>query len=141
MILGDRLSRSDRIIRWMAIGISAIPILASWIYTQGDRVNFIDCPIRHWLGIICPSCGMTRSFLAIARGNFQAALDYHLFGPLLFIWFGLVLLHSIWELRFDRYIQIFYIEWLNRLSLQISIFTSFIVYYLLRLNNFIPTHI
>jgi cytochrome c biogenesis protein CcdA len=81
---------------------------------------------------------MTRSFVAIVRGNWQEAIDYHLFGPLLFFIFGLALVHSILELLFGYTLQIFYLKWLTRIDLQLSIIISFFGYYFLRITHLIP---
>jgi hypothetical protein len=137
--LERQLSKKSRILRYGIIGFCTIPIVESWLYTHGHRLNSIFCPIRHWAGVICPSCGMTRSFMAIARGDWRGAIDYHLFGPLLFIGFGLALVHSIWELSIDRRLQIFYLQWHQR-DLTIVMLVSFLGYYLLRLTQFIPSH-
>lgn len=83
---------------------------------------------------------MTRSFMAIARGDFGSAIDYHLFGPLLFASFGLVIVHAVWELLIGHNLQIFYVNWLKRRDFQLVILISFIGYYLLRLTQAIPSH-
>jgi hypothetical protein len=83
---------------------------------------------------------MTRSFMAIARGDWHSAIDYHLFGPLLFIGFGLAVVQAIWELSVDRRLQVFYIQWLKRRDFQLVTFIMFIGYYLLRLTQIIPSH-
>jgi len=43
------------------------------------------CFIKMTTGLSCPSCGMTRAFVAMADGNPRAALDYNPVGPLLFL--------------------------------------------------------
>ena len=138
--LDGRLLIKSRILRYGIIGFCAIPLIGSWLYTNGYHIGFIFCPVRHWTGVICPSCGMTRSFMAIARGDLRSAIDYHLFGPLLFIGFGLTIVHAILELSIDRRLQIFYMQWLKRRDFQLVIFISFIGYYLLRLTQVIPSH-
>jgi hypothetical protein len=138
--LDRRLSRKSRILRCGIIGFCAIPLIGSWLYANGYHISFIFCPVRHWTGVICPSCGMTRSFMAIARGDWHSAIDYHLFGPLLFIGFGLAVVQAIWELSVDRRLQVFYIQWLKRRDFQLVTFIMFIGYYLLRLTQIIPSH-
>ena len=135
-----RLSRKSRILRYGIIGCCAIPLISSWLYTTGYRFSFIFCPVRYWTGVICPSCGMTRSFMAIARGNWHSAIDYHLFGPLLFIGFGLAIVQAIWELSINHHLSAVYIQWLKRRDFQSSLLTSFLGYYLLRLTQLIPSH-
>ncbi len=136
----DRLSRRSRILRYGIIGACTIPLTSSWLYTNGYRLGFIFCPVRHLAGVICPSCGMTRSFMAIARGDWRSAIDYHLFGPLLFIGFGLVIVHVVWELLIDYRLQTFYVQWLQRRDFQLVMSVSFLGYYLLRLTQVIPSH-
>ena len=135
-----RLSKKSRILRYGIIGFCTIPLISSWFYTNGYRISFIFCPVRHWMGVICPSCGMTRSFMAIARGDWRSAIDYHLFGPLLFIGFGLAIAQAIWELSIDRNLPVFYIQWLKRRKFQLAIIIFFLGYYLLRLTQLIPSH-
>ncbi len=36
------------------------------------------------LGVSCPGCGLTRSFVAAARGEFRQAFLYNFMGPVLF---------------------------------------------------------
>jgi Protein of unknown function (DUF2752) len=138
--LNRRLSKKFRILRYGIIGFCTIPLISSWLYANGYRIGFLLCPVRHWTGVICPSCGMTRSFMAIARGDWHSAIDYHLFGPFLFVGFGLALVQTIWELLINRRSHVFYIQWLKRRDFQLVMFISFISYYLLRLTQVIPSH-
>jgi Protein of unknown function (DUF2752) len=138
--LNLRLSKKSRILRYGIIGFCTIPLISSWLYTNGHRFSFVFCPVRHWTGVICPSCGMTRSFMAIASGDWHSAIDYHLFGPLLFIGFGLTIVQTILELSTTHRLKIFYIQWLKRRDFQLGILISFLSYYLLRLTQIIPSH-
>jgi Protein of unknown function (DUF2752) len=83
---------------------------------------------------------MTRSFMAIARGDWYSAIDYHLFGPLLFIGFGLTIVQAVWELSTNHRLQIFYMQWLKRRDFQLVMLVGFLSYYLLRLTQIIPSH-
>jgi hypothetical protein len=124
--------------RYFGLGICVTPLIGSWFYAGGYRIGFVFCPLRHWLGIICPSCGMTRSFVAIVRGDWRQAIDYHLFGPLLFICLGLTVAHWIWELRSGHHHQTFYLSWMINQRIQSAMAIGFLGYYLLRLNSIIP---
>jgi Protein of unknown function (DUF2752) len=135
-----RLSKKSKILRYGIIGFCAVPLISSWLYTNGHRFSFIFCPVRHLTGVICPSCGMTRSFMAIARGDWRSAIDYHLFGLLLFIGFGLTIVQAILELSINRCLQMFYMQWLKRRAFQLVMLVSFLGYYLLRLTQIIPSH-
>lgn len=35
------------------------------------------CPIKHFLGFDCPTCGMTRAFFALAKGDISASLKFN----------------------------------------------------------------
>ena len=48
----------------------------------------MSCSFRRLVGHDCPGCGLTRSFISLAHGHWQAAWQYNPAGPL---WFGLVL--------------------------------------------------
>jgi hypothetical protein len=64
---------------------------AAWLVPVGDRIELPGgaslgglCWFRSVFHVDCPFCGMTRSFVAIAHGDFAAALRFHPAGPLLF---------------------------------------------------------
>ena len=38
---------------------------------------FTGCPIKYYLGISCPGCGMTRAWLAVLHLNFAGAFAFH----------------------------------------------------------------
>ncbi|MEI6579682.1 MAG: DUF2752 domain-containing protein [Eubacteriales bacterium] len=38
---------------------------------------FLGCPISHFFGVPCPSCGMTSAHLAFLRGDIREAFAYH----------------------------------------------------------------
>lgn len=74
---------------WTACGII---ILSFALRVHGDRVAFWcfpqwplpqTCGARIWLGITCPGCGMTRSFVYLAHGQWTAAFHCHRLGWLL----------------------------------------------------------
>ena len=41
------------------------------------------CPIKTIFGINCPSCGMTRAFIAAIKLDFRSAFQYHPLFPLI----------------------------------------------------------
>ena len=43
------------------------------------------CPMKRWLNIRCPGCGLTRGFMAILAGDLVAALKYHVLSVPLFV--------------------------------------------------------
>ncbi|WP_260675996.1 MULTISPECIES: DUF2752 domain-containing protein [Nostocales] len=89
--------------------------------------------MRHWTGIPCPTCGMTRSFMAIARGNLTEAVTQHLFGPILFAGFLLATVHIALELLIRHRITVFYCRLLKLRKLQVLGLFVVLSYHALRL--------
>ena len=88
---------------------------------------FTGCPIKYFLGIACPGCGMTRAWLAVLRLNFATAFAYHplfLIGPI-----------AIFAILFHQWIDFRKWRWLG-----ILLIILFISVYFLRLFVF-PDHI
>lgn len=135
--MGNKFKRSlnqrERINRIFCLGLTSFPLLTTWIYRQGSSVPFLSCPIRSLTGIPCPSCGMTRSFLALAKGNLAESISYHLFGPLLFLILLIVAVHTGTELLIGRKLFPPYYKILYRLQLHWIGLASFLGYYLIRL--------
>jgi hypothetical protein len=57
------------------------------------------CLSREWLGMSCPGCGLTRSFVCLAQGDWSAAWDKHRLGWLLAILVLLQIPYRIHGLR------------------------------------------
>ncbi|AFM24199.1 DUF2752 domain-containing protein [Desulfomonile tiedjei] len=54
------------------------------------------CLSRKILGVSCPGCGLTRSFVAVAHGQFRLAMEYNAVGPALFMLCVLQIPYRIW---------------------------------------------
>ena len=37
----------------------------------------LPCPIKHFLKVECPGCGIQRSFIALLRGDIPASFHFH----------------------------------------------------------------
>jgi len=101
--LNTEVTRSGRI----GYGVAACCLLAVFAasFLGVDRWNLAclspsvgegttTCLLRRATGLPCATCGMTRSFCAIGRGEFGAAFAYHPLGPVLYAFFALVMLWS-----------------------------------------------
>ncbi|MEH2065762.1 MAG: DUF2752 domain-containing protein [Nostoc sp.] len=128
-----------KLVRWGLLGFSCTPLLGTYFYHQGYRVRFLVCPIRYLTGIPCPTCGMTRSFMAIAQGDLVKAVAENLFGPLLFASFVIVAVHITLELLTKRRITAFYCHPIKQRKLQIIGLFSVFIYYIFRLYNLSQT--
>lgn len=96
------------------VGSALIIVLSFVLQTPGrERENEVylpffnsplpeTCATKRFLGIECPGCGMTRSFISISAGDFARAW---LFNPTGFLIYGLVAFqipyraYQIWRLR------------------------------------------
>lgn len=53
-------------------------------------------------GLPCPGCGITKSLAALYEGNLLTSINYHLFGPLVFVFcLAAIIILSI-EILSDR---------------------------------------
>lgn len=64
---------------------------AALLVPRGDALAWpggadvgVSCLSRAVLGLDCPFCGMSRSFVALAHGDVARAFAFHAAGPLLF---------------------------------------------------------
>ncbi|MEM6839820.1 MAG: DUF2752 domain-containing protein, partial [Cyanobacteria bacterium P01_C01_bin.120] len=56
-------------------------LIAVGVGRWGLSLPLPRCLVQWALGFPAPSCGLTRSLLALAAGDWSKALSYHLFGP------------------------------------------------------------
>ncbi|MCM1983803.1 DUF2752 domain-containing protein [Lyngbya confervoides] len=99
------LTRREWFGRWGILGLTATPGLRMFIPETVLPWGWIQCPLRHFTGIPCPSCGMTRAFLAMAQGNWQQAMEFHLLSPLVLILFVILAGHLMLEIQQRRRIS------------------------------------
>lgn len=111
------LSTASKRLRWQGVGFFAAPVLGAVLVSQGTPLPLPACPLRHLTGIPCPTCGMTRSFVALAQGDLAGAIDYHLFGPVLFVGLIVALVHIMLELRAGRQMRGWHTHLLTRPAL------------------------
>ena len=60
------------------------------------------CMSRAWFGVSCPGCGLTRSFIYLAHGDWDASWQSHRLGWLLAAMVVLQVPYRIHGLRFPR---------------------------------------
>ena len=68
---------------WLAGGAVAALVFfgVGWIGLPSGA-SFSVCAFRHFTGIPCPGCGLTRAMAALARGEVLLALQFHPMAPL-----------------------------------------------------------
>lgn len=119
--------------RWVMLTFMATPFgvaaSISWFHIS---IPLPPCLFQAIFGFPAPSCGLTRSVLAIARGDWQTALSYHLFGPLILLAMMTLAIVAITELVSQRALSGFYQRLLHPPSLWVLL-SLFMAYYGLRL--------
>lgn len=126
-------SLADRWLHGVVLGLSLSPIIGAFLYNQGLRLSVGSCRFQQMFGIPSPACGMTRSFMAIARGNLYEAVMYHLFGPILFAVFGIIAIQSGCRLMTGRSLLSRYIKVLANSTVIVIGILAFLAYYGIRL--------
>ena len=87
-----------RLWRWGWLGLSAVPLLGAFGYGYVMPMAEGDCLFQKAYGFFGPGCGLTRYFVAIAQGDLIRAIQFNLFGPLLFLLFAWGFLQAALEL-------------------------------------------
>jgi hypothetical protein len=108
------LSKTAQRWRWAVFAVSLTPIAVAFIYQWLLKPLHKKCFFQAIFNFPAPSCGLTRSFKAIARGDFYTALTYHLFGPLLFSICLCVVIHISIELLTGKVLATKYTEVLKQ---------------------------
>ena len=75
--------------------IASGALITSAILPHGQVDSLNLCPWYHLTGHQCPFCGMTRGFVAMTHIDYQAAIDFNLGTPLVYIAFVYFSLRSI----------------------------------------------
>lgn len=71
--------------------------------------------------------------MAIAHGDLPQAVAYHLFGPLVFLFFAVTAIHLVLELRFQQQISTVYTQLIQNRLIQITTILFFLAYHAARL--------
>lgn len=115
-------------------GVTA-PLAGALLYNHGFQIPWLVCPLRSLTGIPCPTCGITRSLMAMADGNWAGAIGYHALGLPLFLGLLLAALHLLLELGLQRRVNAFYGRWLRSRRGQIGFGVVLLLYYAVRLRG------
>jgi hypothetical protein len=70
------------------------------VFLPGMKVALPDiCLTKSVLGVPCPGCGMTRSFIAIAHGQWRRAWDFNPVSFLMFVFIAGQIPWRFWQIR------------------------------------------
>jgi multidrug transporter EmrE-like cation transporter len=132
--------------RWckvMYATITLAPIIGSFLFNHefrnGGHLHLWGCPSLHWLGIPCPAWGLTRSFMAIARGELDVAIAYNLFGPVVFLGFCIATVHLLTEAVQGQKLRPMYVRLAATPGVQLLFFLLLFGYHATRLHALAQT--
>jgi hypothetical protein len=80
----------NRVVCWAVLGVAGVHLTL-----VGLNLPSWQCPIRHGLGVPCPSCGLSRAITALLQGQWQQALAIHAFAPIVLVILLLLLYLSV----------------------------------------------
>ena len=72
--------------------------MVSFVYVHTPLQDMVWCVWRRLFELACPGCGLTRSFCAMSAGEWGAAFEHHMAGPLLYG--AMVWCIFAWAIRF-----------------------------------------
>ncbi len=71
------------------------------------QASQLACPVKKYLHICCPGCGMQRSFVALLQGNFTLSVQYHAGTIPILFFFLYATLHLIFKFRHGNKIIVY----------------------------------
>jgi hypothetical protein len=128
----SRLTQTEQLQRFGYLALALVPLFGSVSFNLGLQLSFLGCPLMRYLGVPCPGWGLTRSFMAVTRGDLSQAFTYHLFGPVLFALFVAWILHTAMELVHNRKISTAYGPTLRNPQFQLFCFALLLMYHSFR---------
>ncbi|MDZ7333833.1 MAG: DUF2752 domain-containing protein [candidate division KSB1 bacterium] len=107
-----RLTASQLLNRALICTCLGLILLVSLVWNPGETRLF-SCYFRELTGYPCPSCGLTRSFHAIAHLEFQQAVKFHPMGLILYATLLLFLFITLMEIILKRAIRVVMPVWMK----------------------------
>lgn len=120
--------------RWIYLLGVSVSFISALVYSYRDfNITLPGCLLREFIGVPCPSFGMTRSVLAVIRGRIWESIGYHLFGPVVLLGFVAFALHYAVELMLNRSISDCYSSPLIRSRYVVIGIALYLTYYGIRM--------
>lgn len=129
--LTSKTSPADRRIRIFLAAVFLGVILFPFLISPAPA-GTVTCKFHQITGHSCPTCGMTRSLVALAHFHLKEAFQYHLFGPLVYVIFLVSFVALLTEIITGRKIGLK----IKPLTIRIAIgifFSLWIIFWIVRL--------
>jgi hypothetical protein len=121
--------------RWFILIFTGVGAAQLALTTTG--LTGWQCPIQSTFGVPCPGCGLTTAIGMLLKGNWQAAVQIHAFAPLFLIILISMLAASILPAAWLRKISGSVARLERKTGITAIVLLSMIVYWLLRVFDFI----
>jgi len=95
------------------------------------------CPFKMLTGLPCPGCGMIKSMVSLYRGEWMQSFEYHLFGPLLVLFFAGAMVVMVMEVIRGKKLTL---PWLYNSKIAWGTAITMGIWHLVRIIIFICTH-
>ena len=111
--------------------IFGIMIIIPYVYTT-DKIPLPECAFKSITTHSCPTCGISRSYFAIAHGEFFESLNYNFMGTLLYMVSIAVIFGQIIYLIRGKEIRIKFKTWVIKVVILVTL-CSWITFWIVRL--------
>jgi hypothetical protein len=76
--------------------------IANWV-----EAHQLVCPVKKYVHIDCPGCGLQRSFVALLKGDILLSIHYHPVTVPLLLFFLYGMLHAIFKFKHGNKIVLY----------------------------------
>ncbi len=133
----------DRMLHMTLLGLSIGVIALSFVLAVRDQATVVVpivgfplpevCSLKRMTGIECPGCGLTRSFISTARGQWRQAWHFNPVGPFFFLVVAAQIPYRAWQLwRLHRGLHEFQLRRLT-LALLVGLVVGLLTQWIIRL--------
>jgi hypothetical protein len=96
---------------------SLLMIFLFSLFWNPEQVSLVPCFFHELTGHSCPSCGLTRSFHAIAHLNFKQAFEFHPMGIIVYVVLLAYLLKFTIEVALRKVVHVILKDWVKKFAL------------------------
>lgn len=101
-------TRADLVLLVLAVATLSLAAALRIRDSQAVLIPWTEIPLpetcwtRRVLKVDCPGCGMTRSFIRLAHGDWRAACEFNLAGPVMFALVAAQIPWRTWQIWRER---------------------------------------
>jgi len=74
------------LLRWPGLVVVPVVLIVAALGSLSWQHGPVLCPFRLTTGLPCAGCGLTRAFLALMHGQWQAAIGFNQLTPFVLVW-------------------------------------------------------